>query len=65
MGCGLRVLGLLLYPEIFGGFKVVSEYGNNLLDLIVCILVNEEAGVLNFLCRFLIHAKLHFNLSAP
>jgi len=65
MGCGLRVLGLLLYPQIFGGFKVVAEYGNNLLDLIVCILVHEEAGVLNFLCRFLIHAKLHFNLSAP
>jgi hypothetical protein len=65
MGCGLRVLGLLFYPEILGGFEVVSEYGYNLLDLIVCILVNEEAGVLNFLCRFLIHAKLHFNLSAP
>jgi hypothetical protein len=65
MGCGLRVLRLLLYPEIFGGFEVVSENGDDLLYLVVCILVNKEACVLDFLCLLLTHTKLHFDLSSP
>lgn len=65
MGRGLRVLRLLLYPEIFGGFEVVSENGDDLLYLVVCILVNKESGVLDFLWLLLTHTKLHFDLSSP
>lgn len=64
VGGGLRMLRLLFDPKVLRRLKIIPEDRDDLLDLVICVLINEESSVF-LLGLLLTHTKLQLNLPPP